>query len=177
MLPLIHRYKRTSKEFFATFYYSDTGGLFEYNKIFKSIHILNMINDLNLRQAIRTARNRTESYHQLQGVIRKVYHGIFKGKKITDNRVSAHAARFVANCIIAYNTTLSNILYEKMVAEGVSQAIIDEFSRASPISWGHFIFTGRYSFKKNSGKINVAKMVEALEEKLRKTLWKTNYKK
>ena len=33
--------------------------LFEYNAIFKSIHILNLIDDMRLRKAIRNARNRT----------------------------------------------------------------------------------------------------------------------
>lgn len=37
--------------------------LFEYNTIFKSIHVLNLIDDMQLRKAIRSARNRTEAYH------------------------------------------------------------------------------------------------------------------
>ncbi|HHI9907284.1 TPA: Tn3 family transposase, partial [Legionella pneumophila] len=45
--------------------------LFEYNKLLKSIHVLNLIDNVALRKAIRTARNRTEAYHQLQGLIRK----------------------------------------------------------------------------------------------------------
>ena len=32
--------------------------LYEYNKIFKSTHILNLIDDMNFRKSIRTARNR-----------------------------------------------------------------------------------------------------------------------
>nr|WP_246540507.1 Tn3 family transposase [sulfur-oxidizing endosymbiont of Gigantopelta aegis] len=34
--------------------------LFKYNKTFKSIHVLNLIDDMQLRKAIRTARNRTK---------------------------------------------------------------------------------------------------------------------
>jgi TnpA family transposase len=146
--------------------------LFEYNKIFKSIHVLNMINDIKLRKAIKTARNRTENYHQLQGIIRKVYNGVFKGKKIIDNRVSAQAAKFVANCIIAYSSTMLDILYQKIIEENASQAVIDQFVRISPIAWGYIIFTGHYNFKKNIGKIDLEKMIDTLEEKLRKTLWK-----
>jgi len=52
---------------------------------------------MELRKAIRTARNRTEAYHQLQAIIRKIYSGIFRGKKILDNRISAHAGRLIAN--------------------------------------------------------------------------------
>ena len=61
-------------------YSSARSALHKYNKIFKTIHILNMINDINLRKAIKAARNCTEAYHQLQRAIRKVYNGTFKGK-------------------------------------------------------------------------------------------------
>lgn len=142
--------------------------LFEYNKILKSIHILNMIDNMELRKAIRTARNRTEAYHQLQGLIRKIYSGIFKGKKIIDNRVSAHAARLIANFIIDYNSIILNAVYEKMVQDGVAQEIIDEFARISPIAWAHILFTGRYNFRKSSGTIDIAAMAHEIERLLRK---------
>lgn len=146
--------------------------LFEYNKILKSIHILNLIDNMALRKAIRAARNRTEAYHQLQSLIRKIYQGVFKGKKIINNRISAHAVRLVANCIIAYNSIILNAVYEKMVKEGVNQEIIDEFARISPIAWLHIAFTGKYNFRKSNGEIDIAAMVNALEKHLRKYFWK-----
>ena len=147
-------------------------GLFEYNKIFKSTHILNLIDNMQLRKVLRTARNRTEAYHQLQGLIRKIYSGIFRGKKIVDNRISAHSARLIANCIIAYNSIILNAVYEKMVRSGVKQEIINEFARISPIAWVHILFTGRYSFYKSNGNIDVAKMAQALEIHLKQYFWK-----
>jgi TnpA family transposase len=36
--------------------------LIEYNTIFKSTHVLNLIDNMALRKAIRTARNRTENF-------------------------------------------------------------------------------------------------------------------
>ena len=146
--------------------------LYEYNKIFKTIHVLNMINDLELRKAIKAARNRTEAYHQLQGRIRKVYQGIFKGKKIIDNQVSSHAIRLLANCIIAYSGTMLDMLYRKIIKEEASQFVIDEFVRISPIAWGYITFTGRYNFKKNTGKIDLQEILNTLEAKVRTTLWK-----
>lgn len=145
--------------------------LLEYNTIFKSIHILNLIDDMQLRKAIRSARNRTEAYHQLQSNIRKTYNGIFQGKRIVENRISAHAARLVANCIIAYNSIILNAVYEKMLANGASQEVIDEFSRISPIAWTHTLFTGRYSFKKNTGKIDMEAMARILEEHVKQHFW------
>ena len=146
--------------------------LYEYNNIFKSTHVLNLIDDMNLRKAIRTARNRTEAYHQLQSLIRKVYNNVFKGRKISDNRVSAHAARLVANCVVAYNAIILNTVYEKMVAEGVSEKILEEFARISPIAWRHLFFTGRYSFKKaNKTSIDVAALAEMMEKHLKQAFW------
>jgi len=150
--------------------------LYEYNKIFKSTHVLNLIDDMALRKAIRTARNRTEAYHQLQSLIRRIYNSVFKGRKVSDNRISAHAARLVANCIVAYNALILNTVYEKMMAEGVSEGvsekIIEEFARISPIAWHHLFFTGRYSFKKaGETVIDVVAMAEMLEKHLKQTIW------
>lgn len=148
--------------------------LFEYNKIFKSIHVLNLIDNMALRKAIRTARNRTESYHQLQSLIRKIYNGIFKGRKIVDNRIGAHAARLIANCIVAYCSIILNAVYIKMLKEGVAQEVIDEFARISPIAWVHILFTGRYSFKKSIGDINIAAMAQEIEKHLKQYFWKVS---
>ena len=108
----------------------------------------------------------------LQGFIRSVYSGIFKGKKIVTNRISACAGRFVANFVIAQRAIILNTVYEKMIREGVAQKIIDEFSRISPIAWVHIIFTGKYNFKKGDGGIDVDAMVNALEIRLKKHFWK-----
>jgi hypothetical protein len=146
--------------------------LFEYNNAFKSTHILNLIDRMSLRKAIRAARNRTEAYHQLQGLIRKIYRGVFKGKKIVNNQVSAHAVRLVANCIIAYNSIILNAIYEKMLQEGVSQEILGKFAKISPIAWIHIAFTGKYNFRKSNGEIDVGTMVSALERHLKQHFWK-----
>jgi len=149
-------------------YASLRASLLEYNKLLKSTHILNLIHYMNLRKVLKTARNRTESYHSLQGLIRKVYNGVFKGKKISNNRISAHATRLVANCIVAYNAIILNSIYVKMIKYGASKEALKEFCRISPIAWSHLVFTGRYSFVKSDGKIDIALLVEKLEEIWRK---------
>jgi hypothetical protein len=137
-------------------------------------HVLNLIDDMRLRKAIRSARNRTEAYHPLQGNIRRTYSGVFQGKKIVENRISAHAARLIANCIIAYNSMILNTVYQKMLSNGVAQEIIDEFTRISPIAWTHTLFTGRYSFKKNNGNIDVEAMARIMEDHLKQHFWSEN---
>ena len=127
---------------------------------------------MRLRKAIRTARNRTEAYHQLQSLIRRIYNNVFKGRKISNNRISAHSARLVANCIVAYNALILNAIYKKMVAGETSQTIIKEFARISPIAWHHLSSTGRYSFKKaNKTIIDVDAMAVMLENHLKQAFW------
>lgn len=145
-------------------YASLRAAILEYNKLLNSIHVLNLIHNMKLRKVLKTARNRTESYHSLQGLIRKVYNGIFKGKKILNNRISAHATRLVANCIVAYNAIILNSIYMKMIKYGASKKSLIEFCRISPIAWSHLVFTGRYSFVKSDGNIDIALLVEKLEE-------------
>jgi TnpA family transposase len=146
--------------------------LAEYNAIFESTHILNLIDNMVLRKALKTARNRTESYHQLQSFIRKIHHGIFKGKKIINNQVSAQAVRLVANCIIAYNALILNAVYERMLKEGANQQIIEEFARISPIAWAHITFTGKYNFRKTNRDIDMEAMASTLETHIKKYLSK-----
>ena len=100
----------------------------------------------------------------MKRLIRKVYRGVFKEKKIVDDQVSAHAVRLVAHCIIVYNIIILNILYEKILTEGVSQAVIDKFARISSISWVHIAFTGKYNFKNRNGGIDVDAVVNTLEK-------------
>ncbi|MCX7121665.1 MAG: Tn3 family transposase, partial [Gammaproteobacteria bacterium] len=144
--------------------------LIEYNKLLNSTHLLNLIHDMQLRKVLKTARNRTESYHSLQGLIRKVYNGIFRGKKILNNQVSAHATRLVANCIVAYNATILNSIYVKMIKNGASKEALKEFCRISPIAWSHLVFTGRYNFVKSDGNIDIVRLIEKLEE-----LWRARF--
>lgn len=45
-----------------------------------------------------------------------------------------NAARLITNCIVAYNSIILNTGYEKMLKDGVTQEIINEFARISPIA-------------------------------------------
>ena len=148
-------------------YASLRAGLIEYNKIFKTLHVLNMIENIPLRKAIKTARNRTESYHQLQNFIRKMYYGVFKGKRIVDHRVSSEAVRLVTNLIVAYNAIILNKLYLQAIELDKSSEILEKLVKISPMSWIHIAFTGRYNFKKGNKKIDLNEIISTLAEELK----------
>ena len=138
--------------------------LWEYNKIFRSIHILNLINDMRLRKSLKTARNRTESYHQLQGFFRKVYGGVFRGQKIVDNLVCSEASRLMANIIIAYNAIILNKVYENLCLRYGEEKAKKMISKISPVAWTHLSFTGKYTFRKNRIHIDIDSFAAELEK-------------
>lgn len=131
--------------------------LWEYNKILSSIHLLNLINNSELRRNIKNARNRTEAYHQLQSTIRKVHGGKFNGRTIIENEIWNQAARLVANFTIAYNATILNKLSRKNVA------LKESITKVSPIAWQHINFTGKYSFKDKTKYPDLGKIIATLE--------------
>lgn len=144
--------------------------LWEYNKLFKSLHVLNMVDGALLRKVVKTARNRTESYHQLQRELRKVASGLFKGRRVVDNQMNCQATRLVANFIIAYNATILNEVYLRLIkryGEETAQAII---ASISPVAWQHLLFAGRYRFRKEGDHVDLDKIVDRLESELVKAL-------
>ncbi len=56
--------------------------------------------------------------------------------------------------------------------QGVSQDVIEEFARISPIAWAHILFTGRYRFKNNHELIDIPWIVQILEDQLKQSIWK-----
>lgn len=142
----------------------------EYNKIFKSTHILNVVNDAELRKVIKTARNRTESYRQLQRGLRKVSSGLFKGRRIVDNQMSCQATRLVANFMIAYNATLLNGVYLRLVKKYGETAAHDIIAPISPVAWPHILLTGRYHFNREKEEADFQSLISQLEVNLQKRL-------
>ena len=131
--------------------------------------MLNLIDDEGKRKVIKTARNRTESYHQFHRMIRKVFHGAFKGRKIISNATSVQASRLVSNCVIAYNAMILDKVYQRLCATLGAKKAKAILSKMSPVAWQHIIFTGRYHFKDRKNEVDFDKLIKLLEKKLRKT--------
>ena len=134
-----------------------------YNKLFHTRHVLTCVDDVNIRQAIKTARNRTEAYHQLHRTIRKVYGGVFKGKRIVDNGISAQASRLVSNLIIAYNVMLLEKIYQRLIKRVGEEKAKTIIKNISPVAWQHILLTGRYDLLHLKNDVNIEKLVDILE--------------
>jgi len=109
-----------------------------------------------LRRDLRKARNRTESYHQLQSRIRKVHGGKFRGTSIIENEIWNQAARLLANCVIAHNGTILSESYN------MNKDKAETIAKISPIAWQHINLAGRYNFKGRKKVPNIKNMVQLL---------------
>ena len=140
--------------------------LWEYDSIFKSLYLLDFINDPILRSQIRKALNRVESYHQLRRAVAKVHSGKFRGRSILENELWNQCSRLIANSIILYNA----ILLDKLLAILNSQKDIKKINylyNLSPVRWKHINFIGKYQFTQVKSSIKLDDIVAHLLNNLK----------
>jgi TnpA family transposase len=143
--------------------------LWEYDAIFRSLHLLEFIDDPILRSQIRKALNRVESYHQLRKAVAKVHNGKFRGMTILENEIWNQCSRLLANSIILYNA----IILDKLLAELNLQRNkkgIDYLNSVSPARWKHINFIGKYEFMQAKGSIKMDDIVAQLQDNLKTIL-------
>jgi len=77
-----------------------------------------------------------------------VYIGLFTGRKISENKIGAHAARLVTNCILAYNAMILNAVLKNAGRLNIRKTL-NEFAKTSPIA-SQNLFLPAVQFKKQA---------------------------
>jgi len=119
--------------------------IIEYDKIIKSLYLLEYIDSPSLRRNVQKALNRGEEYHQLKRHIFYVHGGKFRVHTVQEQQVIANCTHLIANVIIYYNTWLLSQLLEKYVQEGNMEAL-EKIKKIAPIAWQHINVYGTYKF-------------------------------
>ena len=119
--------------------------LWEYNRILQDRHALHFIDSPSLRQSIRTSLNRGEGYHQLENKIMSINGSKLRGSTELELAISNECIRFIASCIIFYNTYILSELYDMHEKLGNTE-VLAFITRLSPIAWRHINLNGRYEF-------------------------------
>jgi Tn3 transposase DDE domain len=123
--------------------------LWELDNIRRTIHILDFIDDPNLRQSVQKALNRGEAYHRMRRAISYVNSGKFRVKTEAEQQIWNECSRLIANAIIYYNTLLLSRVYEQKVAAGDLEAI--QFLKGtSPVAWRDVNLIGNFDFTTSS---------------------------
>ena len=72
--------------------------------------------------------------------------------------------------MIAYNATLLDSVYHRLLAKFGEKKAKAIMSSRSPVAWPHILLSGRYHFKRESEVIDLDKVISELEANLRKAL-------
>nr|BFD33544.1 hypothetical protein GTC16762_31630 [Pigmentibacter ruber] len=134
--------------------------LWEYNRILKSIYLLDYLDSSELRQGVQKALNRVESYHQLKRAVGYANFGKLKFKTEEEQQVWDACARFITLCIIYYNESI----FSNLMAHGKWNE--DIIKSMSPVAWQHINLFGRFEFTKKEGKLNLDKISKHVKNKL-----------
>ena len=133
----------------------------EYDSIFRSLHLLEFVDPPPLRQNVQRALNRGENYHQLRKAIAYANFGKLRYRTEEEQQLWSECSRLLANCIIYYNgAILSRVLEERRAAGDL--AGVAQLSQLAPIAWQHINFYGRYEFTSRVAPIDLERVVAAL---------------
>lgn len=136
--------------------------LHEYDRLIKSIYVLEYVDNSTLRHYVQHALNRGEAYHQLKRAITSVNGNKFRGGN--DYQVSQwnDCARLISNCIIYYNSALLSAFLQIQEKNG-RQDVVDIISRLSPVAWQHINLNGEYAFNKDRKEIDLVGLLNGIE--------------
>ncbi|MBH0063531.1 transposase [Pseudoalteromonas sp. NZS71] len=136
--------------------------LHEYDRLIKSIYVLEYVDNSTLRHYVQQALNRGEAYHQLKRAITSVNGNKFRGGN--DYQVSQwnDCARLISNCIIYYNSALLSAFLQIQERNG-RQDVVELISRLSPVAWQHINLNGEYAFNKDRKEIDLVGLLNGIE--------------
>jgi TnpA family transposase len=119
--------------------------LWELDSLYRSLYVLDYIDDVDLRKCVQKALNRGEAYHKFRRAIAYVNSGKFRVRTESEQKIWNECARLIANAVIYYNTALLSKIYEKKLAEGDHEAI-ELLKSVSPVAWQNVNLYGNFVF-------------------------------
>lgn len=137
-------------------------GIFEYDKLIRSIYTLQYLLDPQIQGNVRRSQNRIEAYHQLRSIIAQIggKKGLI-GKTDLNVAISNQCGRLIANVVIAYNSIILSMLFDRYQDDGNKKAL-DMLRKISPVAWQHINFLGHYSFLGNKTPIDLDSILASI---------------
>ncbi|MBS0576446.1 MAG: Tn3 family transposase [Proteobacteria bacterium] len=128
--------------------------LWELDSLFRTLYILDYIDDVELRQCVQRALNRGEAYHRLRRFIAYVNAGKFRVTTEEQQQIWNDCARLLANCVVYYNTAVLSKIYENLLAAGDFEAI-ERLKKVSPVAWQNINMFGAHDFSEEDFDIDL----------------------
>ncbi len=136
--------------------------LFEFDKLIRSLYILQYLRNPQVAKNSHHSQNRIESWHQLRSAIALV--GGKKeltGQNDIELEISNQCGRLLSIVIIYYNSALLSRLLQTYEATGNTRGL--EFLKwMSPVAWQHIFLNGHYTFITEGKEIDLDAMIDGL---------------
>ena len=122
----------------------------EYGRISKTIHILRMIDDVELRQNMTKQLNKIERSNQFSKAVCFSNNSklIFLHKN--EQEISQAATRLIKNSIICWNYLYLEKCLDKVKTKQERSFLLEKILSGSAIAWKHIHFSGHYDFSESN---------------------------
>jgi TnpA family transposase len=135
----------------------------EFDKLIRSIYLLNYIDDLELRQYVQKALNRGELYHKLKRAVGFANGGKIMARSEYEQTICQECNRLICNIIVYYNSyLLSQLLLKKEKMGHLDE--IEKLKQMTPISWAHINLYGKYVFHQSNDFQNINEIIAQLDQ-------------
>jgi len=137
--------------------------MWELDSLYQSRYLLNYVDSVSLRRNVQKALNRGESYHKLVRAVTYANGGRLRARTDQEQQLWSECSRFLANCVIHYNTFILSELMDYAEREK-NFDLADRIKRISPVNWKHVNFYGEYTFQEIGNIIDLTQMINRLIE-------------
>jgi TnpA family transposase len=135
--------------------------LTEYDRMIKSMYLLDYIDDASLRNYVQRALNRGEAYHQLRRAIASVNGNRFRGGSDGEIDLWNECARLLTNAIIYFNSLILSKLLDHFDAVG-DEKMLAVVKQVSPVAWMNINLNGTYSFSFDENALNMEDIISPI---------------
>lgn len=132
--------------------------LWELENLCRTLYLLDVVDDVQLRQNVQTALNRGEAYHRLRRAVSYVHGGKLRVKTEGEQQIWNECSRLIANAIIYYNSVLLSGVYEQKRAANDQEALA-VIGRTSPVAWRNINLIGAMDFRGDAAPVDMAALV------------------
>jgi TnpA family transposase len=137
--------------------------LTEYDRLIKSMYILEYIDDASLRSYVQRALNRGEAYHQLRRTVASVNGNRFRGGSDGEIDLWNECARLLTNAIIYFNSLILSRLLGHYDRQKDTKHL-ELVKQVSPVAWVNINLNGTYSFSFGENMLNMDEVISPLTD-------------
>ena len=132
--------------------------LWELENLCRTLYILELMDDVQLRQSVQKALNRGEAYHRLRRAVAYVNGGKLRVKTEAEQQIWNECSRLMTNAIIYYNSVLLSGVYEQKLSTK-DHAALALLAGMSPVAWRHINLFGAMDFGGDASSVNMEELV------------------